>query len=204
VLAINAGQLRGAQLALEEGIAANVGQGFHHATYEKGMGYCTFNGLALVAQEFPLLRVGILDCDEHQGNGTAQFTGRLKNLFNFTIYGTSFGAPGLPRSVNRHLGAHDFDAYLYALDEGLRQMKDWEADLLLYQAGADPHVDDPLGSLGLTSEQLRKRDRCVFEQVKEWELPTLFVLAGGYQTPIESALAPLHVATFEEAADIFF
>jgi acetoin utilization deacetylase AcuC-like enzyme len=205
VLAINAGQLCGARLALQHGLAANIGQGFHHAVYEQGMGYCTFNGLALIAQEFPNLRIGVLDCDEHQGNGTAQFTGRLQNLFNFTIYGGSFGAPALPRSINRQLNrcADDFGAYEYALDEGLRQMSEWAVDLIIFQAGADPHENDPLGSLGLTTEQLRLRDRRVFEYAKREGVPILFVLAGGYQIPIETALAPLHVTTFAEAVDVF-
>ena len=76
VLAINGGQLLGARLALEHGIAANIAQGFHHAGYQRGGGYCTFNGLALVAQEFPDQRVFVLDCDEHGGNGTQEFVPR--------------------------------------------------------------------------------------------------------------------------------
>jgi acetoin utilization deacetylase AcuC-like enzyme len=205
VLAINAGQIRGAQLALAQGIAANIAQGFHHATYERGNGYCTFNGLALVAQEFPDLKIGVLDCDQHQGNGTAEYTTRLPNLFNFTIYGTTFGAPDLSRSINRPLRSctKDFGLYLHALDEGCLQIRKWGINLLIYQAGADPHINDPYGSLGLTSEQLRQRDRHVFQFAKDHSIPILFVLAGGYQEPIESALAPLHVATFEEAADVF-
>jgi len=205
VLAINAGQIKGAELALQEGVAANVAQGFHHATYERGNGYCTFCGLALVAQEFKDLKVGVLDCDQHQGNGTAEFTQRLPNLFNWTIFGTTFGAPEFERSINRPLRSctNHFETYRNALQEGLDQMERWKVDLLLYQAGADPHIDDPYGSLGLTSGQLRERDRLVFQFAKDHSIPILFVLAGGYQEPIESKLIPLHVATFEEAVDAF-
>ena len=91
VLAMHGGQLLGTRLALEHGIAANIAQGFHHAGYARGGGYCTFNGLTLVAQEFPNLRVFVLDCDEHGGNGTEEFTQRLPNLYNFSINGTALG-----------------------------------------------------------------------------------------------------------------
>jgi acetoin utilization deacetylase AcuC-like enzyme len=161
--------------------------------------------IALVAQEHPELKVGILDADQHQGNGTADFTTRLPNLYNYTIYGTTFGAPDYPRSINRPLRSctNNFDLYAQVVQEGLNQMLQWAVDIIIYQAGADPHVNDPYGSLGLTTEQLRLRDRQVFQFAKNHGIPVLFVLAGGYQEPIETLLAPLHVATFEEASDIF-
>ena len=74
VLSINAGQLLGAELAMKEGIAANIAQGFHHASYEAGAAYCTFNGLALITKYYPKKTIFILDCDQHGGDGTAQFT----------------------------------------------------------------------------------------------------------------------------------
>jgi acetoin utilization deacetylase AcuC-like enzyme len=205
VLAINAGQLRAAELALEHGVAANIAQGFHHAVYSRGNAFCTFNGLALVAQEFPHLKVGVLDCDQHQGNGTSEFTTKLLNLFNYTIYGTTFGAEETVRSINRPLRscANSFDSYLSAVDDGLKQMQEWEVDLIQYQASADPHFDDPYGTLGLSSDDLRTRDRFVFESARKKGISVLFVLAGGYQEPIETALVPLHVATFEEAFRVY-
>jgi acetoin utilization deacetylase AcuC-like enzyme len=92
---------------------------------------------------------------------------------------------------------------LAALKEGLEQMLKWKVDLIQYQAGVDPHIDDPYGSLGLSTLDLRERDRIVFQFVKDHSIPILFVLAGGYQEPIESALVPLHVGTFEEASAVF-
>jgi acetoin utilization deacetylase AcuC-like enzyme len=203
VLAINSGQIKGAELALQTGLAANIAQGFHHAIYAHGMGFCTFNGLALVAQEFPGLRVGVLDCDNHYGNGTAEFTHRLTNLHNFTIYGQP--GRGLIRAEDRNVEypigscTEDFPRYEKALRLGFDQMVAWKIDLMIYQAGADAHVDDPHGSIGLTTEQLRLRDRQVFAFARAHAIPTLFVLAGGYQEPLETKLVPLHVATFEEA-----
>lgn len=202
VLAIQAGQLRAAELALEHGIAANIAQGFHHARYKRGGAYCTFNGLALLAQEFPHLKVGVLDCDEHQGNGTAEFTERLPNLYNFTIYGTAMGAAEYERSINRQLAhvAGDFDNYLAAVEEGCERLRDWGVDLIIYQAGVDPHVDDPLNTLELSTSQLLWRDAFVFRWLRDADIPALFVLAGGYQEPIAETLTPLHVNTFRAAA----
>ncbi len=72
VLSINAGQIRAAELAFEHGISANIAQGFHHATYDFGGSFCTFNGLALIAKAFPSKRVFVLDCDQHMGDGTVE------------------------------------------------------------------------------------------------------------------------------------
>ena len=203
VLAINAGQIKGAELALQTGLAANIGQGFHHATYSRGDGYCTFNGLALVAQEFPGRKIGVLDCDNHYGNGTSEFVRRLKNLHNYTIFYHPHlhTRQAMERNVEYPMAActDSFAAYQFIVRSGLEQMREWQVDLLIYQAGVDAHIDDPYGGLGLTTEQLRLRDRAVFAFVAEHKMPTLFVLAGGYQEPLETNLVPLHLATFEEA-----
>ena len=203
VLAINAGQIMAAQMALEHGIAANVAQGFHHAKPERGWHFCTFNGLALVAQEFPEKRIFVLDCDEHCGDGTAEFTERLPNLFNFSINGTNWGMHESDNSICRNLKQvkKDLTPYRKALEEAFNAIRSWKPDLIIYQAGADPHEEDPLGTLTMTTEQLLVRDRLVFQFCKSEEIPVLFVLAGGYQTPIEEKLLPLHLNTFKAAWD---
>ena len=205
VLAINGGQLLGAELALRHGIAANIAQGFHHAGYERGGGFCTFNGLALVAQEFTDKRVFVLDCDEHGGNGTEEFTHRLPNLFNFSIHGTPFGMRGGERSIRRTVRPLEgnFSAYHQALDDAFEKVEWFRPDLLIYQAGADPHINDPLGSLGMTTEQMFERDRLVFAYCRRQGIPVLFVLAGGYQEPIGAKLLPLHLNTFRAAVEVF-
>ena len=201
VLAINAGQIEGAKMAMEHGIAANVAQGFHHAKPERGWYFCTFNGLALVAQEFTEKRIFILDCDEHCGDGTAEFTKRLPNLFNFSINGTDWGMHQSKQSVCRHLKPvkDDFTPYRKALEEAFNTIRSWKPDLIIYQAGVDPHIDDPVSSHSMTTEQLLERDRIVFRFCKAQRIPVLFVLAGGYQTPIEEKLLPLHLNTFKAA-----
>jgi len=200
VLAMHKGQLVGAELALEHGIAANVAQGFHHAGYGGGSAFCTFNGLALVANEHPDKKVFVLDCDQHGGNGTEEFIKLLPNLFQATIHGSTFGCEGIKNRSECFWVQYDFKAYKDALNKAFAFIKDTvKPDLVIYQAGADCHEDDPLGSVGLTTEQMRIRDRMVFEFLSSHNIPTLFVLAGGYQEPIEELLVPLHAGTFAEA-----
>jgi acetoin utilization deacetylase AcuC-like enzyme len=205
VLAIQAGQLVAAQNAFTHGIAANIAQGFHHAGYRCGSGYCTFNGLALVAQELPAKKVFVLDCDEHGGNGTADFTQRLSNLFNFTINGTKFSCLDNERSICKTLPriTKKFELYLKALQEGFATIERWRPDIIIYEAGADPHIHDPLGSLGMTTEQMLQRDRTVFTFCRKSRIPVFFVLAGGYQEPIETELLPLHANTFRAAFEAY-
>jgi acetoin utilization deacetylase AcuC-like enzyme len=205
VLATNAGQLLAAENAFRDGIAANIAAGFHRAEYAFGTNFCTFNGLALVAQEFPQKKIFVLDCDEHGGKGTEDFTHRLPNLFNFTIYGSSLGCRGSERSVCRMLPqvTNDFGLYLDALEQAREHIERWRPDLIIYSAGVDAHIDDPLGTLGMTTRQLMERDEYVFAFCRALAIPMFFVLAGGYQEPISERLVPLHVNTFKAAAKIF-
>jgi acetoin utilization deacetylase AcuC-like enzyme len=176
VLAINAGQILGAQMALEFGVAANVAQGFHHAKPERGWYFCTFNGLALVAHEFPEKRVFVLDCDEHCGDGTAEFTKRLSNLFNFSINGTNWGMYEGSRCICRNIKTtpDSFRDYKKALLEAFNCAREWSADLIIYQAGADTHVDDPMSTGILNTEQMLERDRMVFAHFHKSGIPIFF------------------------------
>ena len=159
----------------------------------------------MVAQENPDKRVFVLDCDQHFGDGTAEFTTRLPNLYNFSINGTGFAIENTEISINMTLPrvTHNFDVYIKALQKGFSHIQFWRPDLIIYQAGADPHINDPLGTLGMTTEQLRLRDKTVFEFCKLSRIPLMFVLAGGYQEPIKERLIPLHVNTFKEAAYVY-
>lgn len=205
VLAINGGNLLATRLALEDGIAANVAQGFHHAFPERGGGYCTFNGLALVAAMNPALDVFVLDCDEHGGDGTARFTRILPNLFNFSICGATMGAATGPRSIVRRVAAEDEESALQALDEALRLIAERRPGLVIYQAGMDPHVDDPLSCSRMSGAFLARRDELVMKCLAlDLKIPFFFVLAGGYQEPIGEQLVPLHVRTFETASRVHF
>ena len=196
VMMMNGGMLTAAAIAQQQGACANLAQGFHHAGYDQGSAYCTFNGLALIASMHPQLRVFVLDMDQHGGNGTEELSDRLENLTAYSIHGSLFGLRGGPRSHFCTLrGVQDnpsslWDAMDAAFDKACR------SDLLIYQAGVDCHYQDPHGSMGLTQEQLQERDQRVFSFAKKAKIPLVVTLAGGYQKL--SRVVELHVETLRQ------
>lgn len=204
VLAINGGNLLAAKMALEHGIAANIGQGFHHARPKTGAGFCTFNGLALVAALNAELTVLVIDCDEHAGDGTAEFARTLPNLSNFSICGTHLNCPEHERSVVRFVPPGDVAAYRAYVAEAIVYAENLQPDLVIYQAGMDSHEADPVGRAKMPGDFLRERDLTIMNALaRQLRIPFFFVLAGGYQEPMEDTLVPLHVSTFEIAAQLF-
>jgi acetoin utilization deacetylase AcuC-like enzyme len=190
-------------MALEDGIAANVGQGFHHAGYERGAGFCTFNGLALVAAHNPDLAVLVIDCDEHTGDGTAELTARIPNLTNLSICGSWIPCPESERSIVWKVGTSDTGTYRRYLHRAMDFAAAMNPSLVIYQAGMDPHEDDPLGWSKMPGSFLEERDRFVMESLAfDLRIPFFFVLAGGYQEPMEEKLVPLHLKTFQIAAEV--
>lgn len=181
--------LDGARQALKSGVACAPVSGFHHAGYSSAAGYCTFNGLMVTAlkllREKKVKRVLILDLDQHYGNGTDDIK-RGKEIGDEIIDNCTFG-----RWFDRPEHVAD---YLKKLREVATEFHKF--DLILFQAGADVHVDDPLGGV-LTSEQIRERDRIVFENAARARVPLVWNLAGGYQEPISSVLR-IHRTTMEE------
>ncbi|MGZ3422030.1 MAG: histone deacetylase [Polyangiales bacterium] len=143
--------------------------GFHHAGFRRATGFCTFNGLAVTAaalhEEDSVRTIGILDADFHYGDGTAEILANREWVRHVTI-GADYTEP-----------AHA-EPFLEALPSIVESMRG--CDVLLYQAGADPHVDDPLGGF-LTTEQLARRDAIVFRATRAMGLPIAWNLAGGYQ-----------------------
>jgi acetoin utilization deacetylase AcuC-like enzyme len=186
----NGAMLNAARASLENGIACAPTSGFHHAGYATATMFCTFNGLMVAAirllRDQQVRRVLILDCDYHYGNGTDEIIEHLDlaNEIENATFGRSFCTPA------------QADRYLEHLARIAGTFADF--DLVLYQAGADAHVDDPLGGI-LDSDQMRRRDRMVFEAASDARVPLAWNLAGGYQTPI-SKVVQLHLATMEECA----
>jgi len=158
--------------ALEAGVACAPVSGFHHAGYTSATMFCTFNGLVVAArkllQEQHVKRVLILDLDFHYGNGTDEIIERLK--LGAEIENVTFG--------QWYCAPTQAERYLEHLSRVVGRFADF--DLILYQAGADLHVNDPLGGV-LDSEQMRQRDRIVFEGAKREGVPVAWDLAGGYQ-----------------------
>ncbi|MEZ5439915.1 MAG: hypothetical protein R3F15_00345 [Lysobacterales bacterium] len=186
-LAMLGGQLHAADLALGNGMAFNLACGFHHAFPERGGGFCVFNGLALVAAKRPELQVTVLDCDEHGGDGTEAFCARLDNLSAISIFGTRFGIRGginsLAFNVPNEEGEARDPGFLDSLDQALDLILQQKPDLVLYQASADSHIEDPRATLKLSTATLRLRDQRVLSALRWARIPVLVTLAGGYQQP---------------------
>ena len=171
--------LAAAREALRNGrVAVAPCSGFHHAGYANAGGFCTFNGLMVTAMALhasgEATRVGILDFDQHYGDGTDNIINRLRiDWINHYSAGEHYGFSAEARR------------FLSSISGLVAAMKD--CDVILYQAGADPHIDDPLGGW-LTTEQLYERDLLVFQAAAALGIPVAWNLAGGYQTPLRKVL----------------
>lgn len=156
--------------------------GFHHAGYDHAGGYCTFNGLmvtaAVLLAEGKAHKIGILDCDQHWGDGTQDIIDR-QHLADRVVHYTPCRSFGRPQRA---------EAFLAMLPQLLMAFAD--CDLVLYQAGADPHIDDPLGGW-LTTAQLYRRDARVFEGLRQMCVPVAWNLAGGYQRDEAGTIRPV-------------
>ncbi len=152
--------------------------GFHHAGYYSGEGFCTFNGLmvtALAPKEMGVSRVGILDLDMHYGNGTDNIIQKLGAQAWIKHY----------TGGKKYTEAEQVVEFFQELPLIVAGMS--ECDIVLYQAGADPHINDPYGGW-LTTEQLRMRDAIVFDGLKALEMPVAWNLAGGYQVEPDGSI----------------
>ncbi|WP_459789029.1 histone deacetylase family protein [Alteriqipengyuania sp. 357] len=183
----NGGTWLAAQLAMQHGYAANSAAGSHHALYDTGAGFCVFNDLAVCSNrliaEGDADRVLIVDCDVHQGDGTAALTAGREDIFTLSIHAEkNFPVRKARSSLDIALPDRtDDEGYLAALTKHLPcALDEFEPDIVLYQAGVDPHERDKLGRLALTDEGLERRDRFVISQVRERGLPIASALGGGY------------------------
>ena len=166
--------------------------GFHHAGYANAGGFCTFNGLMVTATALhasgEATRVGILDFDQHYGDGTDNIIDRLRiDWINHYSAGEHYGF------------ATEARRFLSSISGLVAAMKN--CDVILYQAGADPHIDDPLGGW-LTTEQLYERDLLVFQAAAALGIPVAWNLAGGYQTPLRKVLR-IHDGTMRACAQTY-
>jgi acetoin utilization deacetylase AcuC-like enzyme len=192
--------------ALDEGVAVNLAGGTHHAFADRGEGFCVFNDSAVAARamqaERGIGRVVIIDCDVHQGNGTASIFSGDRSVFTFSIHGASnfpYRKEASDLDVALPDGTGD-DAYLAALDTALPLVLDLAgAALAIYVSGADPHENDRFGRLKLTASGLAERDRRVFAACRSGGLPVAVSMAGGYGRDVATTVA-IHFATVRIAA----
>ena len=191
--------------ALEDGVAVNLAGGTHHAHRDRGGGYCVFNDAAVAARALQdlgkALRVLIVDCDVHQGDGTAAIFADDATVYTFSIHGAKNYPPVKPPSdldVELDDGIKD-DEYLEALRRGLaRAVAGAKADLVLYLAGADPFSGDQLGRLKVSKRGLADRDAHVFATCRAAGLPVAVAMAGGYAEKVEDTV-DIHLETVRQA-----
>ena len=192
--------------ALAGAVGINLAGGTHHAFADYGAGYCVFNDSAVAARamqaEGRAQRVLILDCDVHQGDGTAAILADDARSFTFSIHGAK-NFPFRKQRSDLDVALPDDtgdDAYLDALEAGVRRaLAAARPDLVIYLAGADPYFDDRLGRLALTKAGLAERDRVIFHYCRAAGLPLAITMAGGYARRIEDTV-DIHFQTVAAAA----
>jgi acetoin utilization deacetylase AcuC-like enzyme len=200
------GTLGACLAAIDEGFAANLAGGTHHAFSDRGEGYCVFNDSAIAARAVQAAglaeRVVIIDTDVHQGNGTAAILCGDPTVFTFSIHGAKnfpFNKEVSDLDAPLPDGADDTE-FLGTLERGLQVVLD-AADLAIYLAGADPFVGDRLGRLSVTKSGLAERDRIVLETCRERGIPVAVTMAGGYANEVEDTV-DIHFQSIRRAADL--
>src|SRR5262245_37663493 len=199
------GTLMAAGCALADGIAANLAGGSHHAFPDHGEGYCAFHDMAVAIRALraagPDRRVAIVDCDVHQGNGSAAILGDDPRVFTFSIHCQSnYPSEKVPgsRDVGLPDGVEDA-AYLARLEVELDHLwSDFRPQMVFYQAGVDPLGGDRLGRLRLTRDGLRRRDAAVLRRCLATDTPVLILLGGGYAATVDET-ADAHADTIRAA-----
>ena len=200
------GTLAAARRALERGIGMNLGGGTHHAGRDFARGYCLFNDVAVtlaqLRSEGLARRALVVDCDVHQGDGTAQILGPDPDAFTLSLHGArNYPFERVPSDLDVDLpdGTGD-DAYLEALDAALAWALEGRGYALAFLiAGADPWEHDALGRLSLSEAGLERRDHRALTALRAAGIPVCVTLAGGYGRPIEGT-ARIHARTVALAA----
>jgi acetoin utilization deacetylase AcuC-like enzyme len=188
-------------------VCVNVGGGFHHAYPDHGEGFCVLNDFAVAIRRLQkdktIEQAMTVDCDVHQGNGTAAIFGGDHTVFTLSIHQVNnYPYPKPPSSLDINLrdGVGD-EEYLRELAQGLdRALAEFRPDLIFYLAGADPYRDDQLGGLKLSLEGLEKRDRLVFEKARQKNIPVAVTLAGGYARQLDDTIQ-IHSNTIRVAKE---
>jgi len=189
-----------ARVAQSEGVAGNLAGGTHHASSEQGGGFCVFNDAAVTArlmqaerfrQTKRVMPVAVIDLDVHQGNGTAQIFAHDPSVFTLSLHGEKnfpFRKVQGDWDVDLPDGTSD-EPYLQALHLALETLEHrFDAELIIYLAGADPHEGDRLGRLKLTFDGLIARDRAVMDWAWQRRIPLVMCMAGGYGHDIETTV----------------
>lgn len=199
------GTIAAARAALLDGVGINLAGGTHHAFGGRGEGYCVFNDIAVAARVLQSSRsegrIAVIDCDVHQGNGTAAIFRDDPSVFTFSIHGEKnfpFRKEQSDLDIALPDGTQD-DEYLAQLGPALDVVMAQRPDFVFYLAGADAFAGDRLGRLALTIEGMRRRDALVFERCQG--LPTAVTMGGGYCPDVDT-IARIHANTIATAAEM--
>ena len=200
------GSILAGRRALEDGIGVNIGGGFHHAFPDHGEGFCVLHDVAIAIRRLQkdkaIERAMTIDCDVHQGNGTAAIFGGDETVYTVSLHQENNYPYPKPRSdldVNLPNGVQDTE-YLTILEESLdKALAQFDPQVIFYLAGADPYREDQLGGLKLTLHGLEHRDQLVFEKARGKNIPVVVTLAGGYARHVNDTVL-IHSNTVRMAA----
>lgn len=204
------GTINAALMALQDGIAGNLAGGTHHAMPDYGEGFCVFNDVAVainvLQQSMWARKILVIDCDVHQGNGTAAIFNDNEDVFTFSLHGEKnypFKKP--PSSLDIGLPDETKDqSYLQTLGDALDDIFDrFDPDLVFYLGGIDPLETDHFGRLSLTEEGLEQRDRTVIKKVVREDVPLVLLLSGGYAPTLKKTVLA-HALMFKAARELAY
>ena len=202
------GSIEAGRLALEHGVSASIGGGFHHAFPDHGEGFCVLHDVAIAIRRLQkdkaIERAMTVDLDVHQGNGTAAIFGADETVCTFSMHQENnypYPKPPSTLDVNLPNGVQDAE-YLAILERSLdKLLAEFTPDVIFYLAGADPYQEDQLGGLKLTLQGLEKRDQLVFEKARAKRIPVAVTFAGGYARHVTDTVL-IHSNTIRIAAEL--
>ena len=203
-----AGTINASRQALKTGVSSNLAGGTHHAFPDRGEGFCVLNDVAIairvLQRENLAKRFLIVDCDVHQGNGTAFIFKDEEDVFTFSMHGEK-NYPLFKEISNLDIELADEtgdEEFLETLGEALPRVFLHHPDMVFYLGGADPFEDDQLGRLSITKDGLRKRDEMVLEFAKSQDVPVVTVMSGGYAKDIKDTVE-IHCNTIRAVKKVF-
>jgi acetoin utilization deacetylase AcuC-like enzyme len=203
------GTLTAARIAIRETVGINLAGGTHHAFPDRGEGYCVLNDVAIAIRVLQrdrwMQRMAVIDCDVHQGNGTAAIFADEPDVFTFSIHGANnYPLHKVPGTLDIDLrdGIGD-DEYLTALAPAVsRILTEFQPGLIFFLAGADAHEGDRMGRLRLTHDGLRRRDELVLRACRDAGVPVAITLGGGYGQNLDDTVEA-HCNTIRVARAVF-
>jgi acetoin utilization deacetylase AcuC-like enzyme len=199
------GTIAAVRSSFERGVGVNIAGGLHHAFPDHGEGFCVLNdpamGVARALEDGLASRVATVDCDVHQGNGTAAIFARDDRVFTFSIH-QEMNYPMVKPPSNLDIGLPneaDGSLYLSNLADALETIfAESDPEMVMYIAGADVYEQDLLGGLALTKQDLADRDEMVMSACTSRGIPFVVTLAGGYAERT-SDTAEIHAAAVARA-----